>query len=196
VDLNDPETFLERIHPRFVERVFAEPERGCIAESDDPHLTLWMYWAAKESAFKAVKKDIPDLVFRHRDFVAPFSTISHTGATGLVSCKGGPVGVVVTRLGRWLHAVASLKTGRAVRGSRIQGISRLEIDQDPSVAVRRFGVNVLASVLGYPVDNLAISDERPPRLLLEGVLTDVDVTLAHHGSGIAFAAMISGALFP
>jgi phosphopantetheinyl transferase (holo-ACP synthase) len=192
VDLKDPETSLKQIHPRFVERVFERSERSCIMDSEDPHSTLWIHWAAKESAFKAVRKNRPDLVFSHQAFVARFETISRTAATGVVSCEGGPVGVVVTRLGRWLHAVALLKTGRAVKGGQIHGVSRLGIDQEPSRAAREFAVSVLARVLGYPVDHLAITDERPPRLLLEGVLADVDVSLAHHGSGIAFAATISG----
>jgi hypothetical protein len=168
--------------------VFADSERSSIINSGDRHLTLWIHWAAKESAFKAVKKDRPDLVFRHRAFVVRFSTISRTESTGLVSCEGGPVSVVVERLGRWLHAVALLKAGRAVIGSQIQGISTLGVDQEPSRAARGFAVSVLANVLGYPVDHLAITDERPPRLLLEGISTDVDVSLAHHGRGVAFAA--------
>ncbi len=41
---------------RFLQRVFTPEEQETIQESPDPDHTLWMLWAAKESAFKTVSK--------------------------------------------------------------------------------------------------------------------------------------------
>ncbi len=56
VDLSDPETRQQGLHPRFDERVFDPRERALLGDSDSPHVLRWAFWAAKESAYKALKR--------------------------------------------------------------------------------------------------------------------------------------------
>ncbi len=51
---------------RFIARVFTPEEQERIDRSESPDATLWMLWAAKEAAFKAVSKLKPGLSFTHR----------------------------------------------------------------------------------------------------------------------------------
>lgn len=55
---------------RFVSRVFTEQEKSAIFESHDPDLTLWMFWAAKETAYKLISKLTAPPVFAHKQFGA------------------------------------------------------------------------------------------------------------------------------
>ena len=50
VDLRDPESAAETLHPRFDKRVFSVREREAMAESRDAARLRWKFWAAKESA--------------------------------------------------------------------------------------------------------------------------------------------------
>jgi hypothetical protein len=50
-------------------RVFTPEEQEWIDRSTSPDTTLWMFWAAKEAAFKAVSKLRPGLSFRYRAYV-------------------------------------------------------------------------------------------------------------------------------
>lgn len=56
VDLSDPETLRQALHPRFDERVFTRAEAAIIGSSAHSHRLRWAYWAAKESAYKVAKK--------------------------------------------------------------------------------------------------------------------------------------------
>ena len=57
---------------RFVERVFSHEEKSSIAISENPDLTLWMLWAAKETAYKIISKITGPPVFSHKKFKTTF----------------------------------------------------------------------------------------------------------------------------
>ena len=48
------------LHPRFVQRVFATAEHASVAKSP---ARMWLHWAAKEAAFKALSRLDPQTVF-------------------------------------------------------------------------------------------------------------------------------------
>ncbi len=83
VDLNDPQnafvpmtsldpfefSALDHKRKRFLDRVFNDEEQQLIKCARHPHLTLWSLWAAKEAAFKVMKKLDATSIFAHRLFV-------------------------------------------------------------------------------------------------------------------------------
>ena len=71
VDLNDSDSNLEQIHPKFVERVLDAREVFDIKKNRDEisKVDLWTYWAAKEASYKALKRLIPQISFHHKKFV-------------------------------------------------------------------------------------------------------------------------------
>ncbi len=68
VDLNKAGYPDKHKNSRFVSRVFSEHEQRAIFNSKNPDLTLWMIWAAKETAFKLVSKISGPPVFSHKKF--------------------------------------------------------------------------------------------------------------------------------
>lgn len=69
VDLLDPRCQGKAADRRFVERVFAEDEAAAIRDAPRPDRTLWLYWAAKEAAYKTVTKLMgAPPTFEHRAF--------------------------------------------------------------------------------------------------------------------------------
>ena len=83
VDLTSPDSIGKSRDRRFIARVFTPEEQEGIERSPTPDTTLWMFWAAKEAAFKAASKLKPGLSFIHRAFVVtqPRSADSRQVAT-------------------------------------------------------------------------------------------------------------------
>ena len=70
VDLADGRTVGKASDVRFLKRIFNEEERAAIAVAASPDLELWLRWAAKETAYKAVSKLLgTPPTFAHRTFV-------------------------------------------------------------------------------------------------------------------------------
>ncbi len=68
VDLNNAGMENKHLDARFVQRVFTEKERSAIFASLKPDLTLWMFWAAKETAYKITSKIFGPPIFSHKKF--------------------------------------------------------------------------------------------------------------------------------
>ena len=68
VDLRDPESRSESLHPRFDTRVFSARERARIAASAEPERLRWKLWAAKEAVYKLVRKLVATTVFSPQRF--------------------------------------------------------------------------------------------------------------------------------
>ena len=72
VDLNEAGVTGKSHSARFVERVFSREEKSAISASEHPDLTLWMFWAAKETAYKVISKITGPPVFSHKNFETTF----------------------------------------------------------------------------------------------------------------------------
>jgi len=72
VDLTEAGVTDKSHNARFVERVFSLEEKYAISVSENPDLTLWMFWAAKETAYKIISKITGPPVFSHKKFKATF----------------------------------------------------------------------------------------------------------------------------
>jgi phosphopantetheinyl transferase (holo-ACP synthase) len=53
---------------KFLARVFSFEEQTSILNNPDNNTILWAIWAAKEAAYKALKKILPELIFSHNKF--------------------------------------------------------------------------------------------------------------------------------
>jgi len=182
VDLGDPECRAEGRHPRFDGRVFDEAERALIETSGQPERIRWLLWAAKESAYKAARKEDPRTVFTPSRFHAERHaderlTVSLGDRRFLVD-----VGVGVEHL----HAVAR---GAGDPPATTHGaVARLPEQATGSEAVRQLAIATLSRLLGIAPEELAIRREgRIPALWLRGRPSPVDLSLSHHGRFVAFA---------
>ena len=180
VDLSDPETQGPR-HARFDARVFTREERAALAAAPDPDRLRWSLWAAKEAAYKCLKKLAPETCFSP----ARFAVRLDTETSGTVEAGGRRLRVALFREGDALHAVAS---DTADPGAALRALAQRSDDEDPSQAVRALAREAVAAELGCHPEQLAIvRDGRRPRLRGIGGLPELDLSLSHHGRFVAAA---------
>jgi phosphopantetheinyl transferase (holo-ACP synthase) len=189
VDLGDPEARLA--HPRFDARVFTREERAALRGSPDPERLRWSLWAAKEAAYKCLKKRAPETVFSPARFAVRLAA----DGTGSVDCGGRRLRLAVFREGDALHAVAS---DGADPGAALRVLAELPAAQDASQAVRALARAAAAPVLGCAPREIEIVREgRVPRLRRRGAPVDLDLSLSHHGRYLEAAlASARGAPLP
>lgn len=185
VDLQDAELCPERRHRRFDRRVFTAGERAALSRSGAPERLRWMFWAAKEAAFKAARRLCPSTVFSP----SRFGVALNSNLRGEVRHGDERFSLRVCCDAQHVHAVA-LAAGFDHRGV-VAGVQRIPESlraRDVSEATRRFAADSLARTLGRPIDSLAIvRDRRVPSLLLRGEIPPLDLSLSHHGRFVAFA---------
>lgn len=78
VDLSVPRTKLKHLEHnffRFLDRVFAPIEKIYILNAACKPKILWAIWAAKEAAYKALKKQFPQLIFSLNQFIVTKDTL-------------------------------------------------------------------------------------------------------------------------
>jgi phosphopantetheinyl transferase (holo-ACP synthase) len=195
VDLRDPESAPETLHPRFDTRVFSETERVAIAASDDSARMRWKYWAAKEAAYKLARKLSPTTIFSPSRFEIAIATSDPS--TAEVRHEGARYRVAFTENAGALHAVATLASqgkGEVLAGWRQLAVGEIESGdpEAPSRAVRELLCERVAEKLGVRADELEVRRRgRIPYLWLNGKPAPVDLSLSHHGGWLAFACELS-----
>lgn len=215
IDLHDPDTEPGATHPRFLARVCRAEEIARITAAPDPTRLLWIYWAAKESAFKALRKLDPSLPFLPRHFAVTFRPADESGVqSGVVETAGLAAIVWVTQHPDYLHAVAhagpaAAETQSAAFATTLSGVhcvTRAHHDTSPSAptdlsaAARRFLVSRLAPHLGCRPADIAVvrgaGRGTPPLVTVRGAPSGLDVSLSHHGRLVAFAVAVPAAIWP
>lgn len=192
VDLTDPEARPEGMHPRFDSRVFVRSESDLIRASGAPDRLRWMLWAAKEAAYKALKKIAPHTIFSPRRFVV----LLNETLRGKVICAENTLPIQIWEEAGSVHAIATTEDSLDARV--LSGTETLESDRAldaefPSEAVRALAIRELSQCLGVPREELAITRRaRIPTLLRNGQSTDIDLSLSHHGRLVAFACEVEG----
>jgi len=186
VDLSDPETRPGARHPRFDARVFTREERAALAAAPDPERLRWSLWAAKEAAYKCLKKLAPETAF------SPVRFAVRLGAdgTGTVEAGGRRLRAALYREGDALHAVVTDAADPQVGVLRALAELPAEAGAEggASQAVRALAREAAAAELDCHPGELAIVLEgRLPRLRRRGGLPTLDLSLSHHGRFLAAA---------
>jgi len=176
-------------HPRFDARVFTASERALMAAPRRARVR-WLLWAAKESAYKAARKDDPRAVFSPARFVVePLDPDGvERGGCATVVHEAHRFDVELTAGNGWVHAIARREGTPAQRTLSAVAPRR---DDDESAAVRRLAIGALAAVLDVGPGRLAIHregrDGRVPVLWFDGRRVAADLSLSHHARFVAFA---------
>ncbi len=190
VDLHDPESRPEALHPRFDTRVFTPDEQEALRASASPHPLRWTLWAAKESAYKVAKKLDSAVRFLPKDFEV--RRIARGGEGGsVVVHETGPFDVRLDRTDEWVRAVATIHAADAPSTHRLvcDGIERLEASgADPSRSVRELACAALGSRMNVGPGQVRIAADRGiPVALWRNRRLPVDLSLSHHGRFVAWA---------
>jgi phosphopantetheinyl transferase (holo-ACP synthase) len=182
VDLADPETRPGGRHPRFDVRVFTREERAALAEAEDPERLRWSLWAAKEAAYKCLKKLAPGTCFSPLRFAVQLEA-------GRVECGGRRLRLALFAEGDLLHAVAT--DAADPERDVLCALAARPAGQDPdgaSRAVRALAREAAAAQLGCRADEIEVWREgRLPRLRRLGAQRELDLSLSHHGRFLAAA---------
>ena len=102
VDLRHPLCQPDAIHPRFDSRAFSAREIALLVATQKAHQMRWSLWAAKESAFKALRKLDSQVRFIPRDFEVRLSD-----DRAEVTHRLGRFSVWLDYTDQWVHALAS-----------------------------------------------------------------------------------------
>ena len=180
VDLRDPETQAGSLHPRFDARVMTASERAWLAGRPTPERDRWMLWAAKEAAYKAMRRMNPTIAFSPVRFVV---AIDEDGV-GTVTVDETRLDVAVRVIDDAVHAVASVAgtLGAAIVAECLRGSGT-----DPSAAARRLAIDVVAARAGRDDVSVAMSGRLPEMRTGEAA---IPLSLAHHGDVVAFAVRL------
>ena len=171
VDLRDPETHAGSIHPRFDARVMATSERAWLAGRPTPDRDRWMLWAAKEAAYKAMRRLDSTLVFSPSRFVVELDD----DGVGTVTVGETVLDVLVRGIDDAVHAV--------VGGDQTVSAFARSAERDASAAVRRLAADTFGS------SARVVMRGRIPELVLDSSV--IPLSLSHHGDVVGFAVRSS-----
>jgi phosphopantetheinyl transferase (holo-ACP synthase) len=188
VDLNDPETGFEALHPRWVDRVFTDAERRALDASPVRHRLHWALWAAKESGYKALRRLDPGAVFAPRAFEVELEVPrdERTACRGAVRHRGRTFALEVRLEAEYVHAVA---TATGTTGWLVAQVERAR--EEPGAEVRKAAAAALAEVLDLDAPGLRLTG-CPPVVRHGAATLAVVVSLSHHGRFVAFAFQTGG----
>ncbi|HEY5656643.1 MAG TPA: 4'-phosphopantetheinyl transferase superfamily protein [Myxococcota bacterium] len=181
VDLADAEAAVDASHPRFDARVFGARERRRLEMAGDRARMRWILWAAKESAYKAMRRCDPALIFSPRRFEVELDE----ALCGYVHAPGGVLEVRIELRGDCVHALAA--AAPYTNGMLQRGVARVG-SAAASDGVRALAVGALSRHLGIAPEALSIRRVgRVPQLCAYGAPTGHPISLAHHGRFAAWA---------
>lgn len=177
VDLRDPDSHPDSVHPGFDARVLAASELARLHSAAHPEVERWRLWAAKEAAYKAARRTDRELVFAPARFVVTV----RDAREGSVRIGSRDFIVTWSEEDGAVHAIAheaTLGVPRVVAAVAEAG------GADPSAAVRKLA---LARVCGSAAGSARITaEDRIPSLEL-GDGRILPLSLSHHGRFVAFA---------
>lgn len=207
VDLRNPDANVPDLHGRFADRVFSQTEQSLIDSAELPEQELWLYWACKEAAFKALVAVYPQMLFSWRNFnirrEGEVLTVVHAGhslAAWHHQLPGEAIHVVA--LGSMPHegVPASLPTAKQIKDtySFIGEVDTQALSADPdldeSTVLRAWALEHLrkALQLGTRQFNIMTTPAGVPYLALAGQRRGA-LSLSHHGRYLAAAFVDSSA---
>ncbi len=214
VDITSRENLARASNERLVRRVLSTTEQAHLSDSISPELVFLAQWAAKESAYKLLKKRDPDLLFAHTRFeVRGAHTINsqklNSGTvTYALTAHSDPIPVDVEwELSRhWLHCVARSPDNPAPYTQSIEEISDkllsdefsraelVSIYSDQSKAVRNLAKRLIHN-RGIPGARIIRHEEdrrySPPQIYVNNKrISYLDLSLSHDGKYMA--AVLAG----
>jgi phosphopantetheinyl transferase (holo-ACP synthase) len=169
-------------NPRFMDRILNPEEKSRRASwaLDEP--LLWLYWACKEAAYKAIRQS-RDIPFHHREFTVSSDLTSiqyHNEVLRLSTKQDG-------------DALFALATDGDPNLCQTR-IGSFAVEPDPatqSARARELLLDLASITLACPLTELSITtQQRIPKILHQGRILPHPVSLTHHGRYVAASLTI------
>ena len=184
VDLRHPLCQPDAIHPRFDSRAFSAREIALLVATQKAHQMRWSLWAAKESAFKALRKLDSRVRFIPREF-----EVRLNADQAEVTHRLGRFRVWLDCTDDWVHAVASQageKPDFQLRGD--SSIDPRSLEKGFRERVRRLASSALGGLLEIAPNEIEIvSVNRVPQAQRQGQPLAFDLSLSHDGRFVSCA---------
>lgn len=159
---------------------------------------MWMLWAAKETAYKVIRKIDPLVVSTPRLYPVLLSPGDHGPTRScMVYTPQCPVVIRVSVAGEYLHCIGAAPLPD-ILDHVLWSVDRFTPardggDHDPSTAVRRLAGRRLAELLHISAADIAIRRCQdghgwgPPRPYFNGKPAPFDLSFSHDGAFVAYA---------
>jgi len=197
VDLAHPATRPGAQHPRFDSRVFTNAERAALAQSPKAERLRWIFWAAKESAYKAARKLDSRTVWSPARFAVqlePAAPREWTALRGVVRHGALTFSLRAKSNAEQVHALAFCQQP-APDAFYCAGVELCAKAAKPGDAVRAAARREIAAWLGAAPAAICIGRRgRIPTLRIAGLPPEAaNLSLSHHGRFVAWACQIERA---
>jgi phosphopantetheine--protein transferase-like protein len=201
VDLCHPQAIARYEDQRFINRVLTPAEQEILRSSSFPNQCLWSFWAAKESAYKAISRSFPLVSSSPKQYEVSIDDIGSPFVFhGIVTTPELPVKIQGEIRIDYVYCLGV--TGKDVDDQTIEtGIYPIPIenlediilpDQESSF-VRKLAKDRIAAHLGVKVYQIQIrrkiiaDQPGPPEVFVQGEKIPVNISLSHDGRFVAFA---------
>ena len=197
---------------RYLKKILTDIEIGQVRCSSDPDRTLWSFWSCKEAACKVIRKMAGDAAFVPRRWFVSLlpDTVTDNGhCSGIASFppdrqyagevqifQGPGIPFYLHVSESFIHCIAA--DSREGLAQTIGAVNVLPespdgSETDPSAFGRRCLVNHLERLSRNAAGAFEINRIKqngvlqPPKVYLKGEPVNVDISLSHDGSFVAYA---------
>lgn len=208
VDLTDSDTIDLAKHTKFIQRVYSPNELEIIESCHESlkKIYFWKLWAAKEAAYKAIKRINPDIIFSPVQF-------QFSSQPDIITFENLVVNIEYLENDRYIHASGFLAHRADLQNVQIwishySEIEKIFQEKDiqieasysrDSTLCRGYGAIKINESLNLPGTRTEIRKDgnKPksvPEVWVNGSKTAHLVSLSHHGRycAILFSAVESG----
>lgn len=178
VDLLAPQPSL---HTKYIARVFTTSEQTFVRQSPTH---LWLNWAAKEAAYKAIKRIIPKANFSPQEF-------EYTAAGNLVCWRGIKLPCRRTITQDYVAVQCSSNQEELEKTKHWiceAAMSDLYGSKSASAAVRRFAAECISCLAGVEPGQINFStpvEASIPRYSIKGIISPDLISFSHDGRYLA-----------
>lgn len=90
----------------FLEKLFTEEEQDFIRRSQDPEITVWLFWSMKEAAYKIYNRETKIRAFIPKKLLCTIDSLNSNEASGKVYCDKNVYFTLSTLTSESIHTVA------------------------------------------------------------------------------------------
>ena len=184
---------------RYLKKILTAAEIEIVQEAENPDITLWSFWACKETAYKVLAKSSAGLVFRPRYWPVKLNQpVSEDGEGEVVVPGKKTIFVQICLVDAYVHCIGSDKLSaldKIVWGVNLLKPTGTGRNIDPSVFARECLLRRLADTYSLNIEDMDIRrakkdrELKEPCLYLGGTKASFDISLSHDGQFVAYAVI-------
>jgi phosphopantetheine--protein transferase-like protein len=205
VDLQTTDAIGKSGDAKFIQRVLGPDEQEMVFNSKHPDISLWAFWSAKETAYKAISKIFPDVSSAPRRYPVTLHEVEGSNTLfGDVNTPKGPLTVTISIDEDYIHCIGAVDYKNA-SDKVVWGVKKIDSDKKfetislskrESLSARSFAIDHMAVGLNLNPDDIHIDRNQfpcrysPPIVFIKGKKENIDLSLSHDGRFVAFAYLM------